>query len=84
MQEKRRYNNNGALIAFGNNSISLLAGMAIFATVFALTTGDALKEISVSGPANTGLTFISLPNLFKHMQVVSLSRIYLHFYFSLP
>jgi NSS family neurotransmitter:Na+ symporter len=58
---------NGALIAFGNNSISLLAGMTIFATVFALTTGDALKEISVSGPANTGLTFISLPNLFKHM-----------------
>lgn len=41
--------------------------MTIFATVFALTTGDALKEISVSGPANTGLTFISLPNLFKHM-----------------
>lgn len=58
---------NSALVAFGNNSISLLAGMTIFATVFALTTGDALKEITVSGPANTGLTFISLPNLFRHM-----------------
>lgn len=58
---------NGALVAFGNNSISLLAGMTIFATVFALTTGDAWKEITVSGPANTGLTFISLPNLFKQM-----------------
>ncbi len=58
---------NGALVAFGNNSISLLAGMTIFTTVFALTTGDALKEITISGPANTGLTFISLPNLFKHL-----------------
>jgi len=58
---------NSALVAFGNNSISLLAGITIFATVFALTTGDAWKEITVSGPANTGLTFISLPNLFKEM-----------------
>lgn len=58
---------NGALVAFGNNSISLLAGMIIFSTVFALSTGDAIKEISVSGPANTGLTFISLPSLFKRM-----------------
>ncbi len=66
-QRKEDTTINGALIAFGNNSISLLAGMTIFATVFALTTGDALKEITVSGPANTGLTFISLPNLFKHM-----------------
>lgn len=66
-QRKEDTTINGALVAFGNNSISLLAGMTIFATVFALTTGDALKEITVSGPANTGLTFISLPNLFKHM-----------------
>lgn len=66
-QRKEDTTINGALVAFGNNSISLLAGMTIFATVFALTTGDALKEITVSGPANTGLTFISLPNLFKQM-----------------
>ena len=58
---------NPSVVAFGNNSISLLAGMTIFATVFALTTGDAFKEITISGPANTGLTFISLPNLFKQM-----------------
>ncbi len=66
-QKKEDTTINGALVAFGNNSISLLAGMTIFATVFALTTGDALREITVSGPANTGLTFISLPNLFRHM-----------------
>ncbi|MGB9665047.1 MAG: sodium-dependent transporter, partial [Ignavibacteria bacterium] len=66
-QKKEDTTINGALIAFGNNSISLLAGMTIFATVFALTTGDALKEITTSGPANTGLTFISLPNLFKQL-----------------
>lgn len=66
-QKKEDTTINGALVAFGNNSVSLLAGMTIFATVFALTTGDALKEITISGPANTGLTFISLPNLFKQM-----------------
>ncbi len=66
-QKKEDTTINGALVAFGNNSVSLLAGMTIFATVFALTTGDALKEIMISGPANTGLTFISLPNLFKQM-----------------
>lgn len=66
-QKKEDTTINGALVAFGNNSISLLAGMTIFATVFALSTGDALKEITISGPANTGLTFISLPRLFKHL-----------------
>jgi len=66
-QKKEDTTINGAIVAFGNNSISLLAGMTIFMTVFALTTGDALKEITTSGPANTGLTFISLPNLFRHM-----------------
>ncbi len=58
---------NGALIGFGNNSVSLLAGITIFSTVFALTTGDAFQQITTSGPANTGLTFIYLPELFKHM-----------------
>lgn len=66
-QKKEDTTINGAIVAFGNNSISLLAGMTVFMTVFALTTGDALREITTSGPANTGLTFISLPNLFRHM-----------------
>lgn len=66
-REKEDTTINASLVAFGNNSISLLAGMTIFSAVFSLTTGDAFREITISGPANTGLTFISLPNLFKQM-----------------
>ncbi|MCX7798328.1 MAG: sodium-dependent transporter [Melioribacter sp.] len=58
---------NASLIGFGNNSISLLAGMIIFSTVFALSSDDAIKLITQSGPANTGLTFIVLPTLFSRM-----------------
>lgn len=56
---------NAALIGFGNNSISLIAGITIFSTVFALSSVDAMTQISQSGPANTGLTFIYLPILFS-------------------
>lgn len=56
---------NAALIGFGNNSISLIAGVTIFSTVFALSSVDAMNQISQSGPANTGLTFIYLPILFS-------------------
>jgi len=56
---------NAALIGFGNNSISLLAGIIIFSTVFSLSSVDAMQQITQSGPANTGLTFIYLPLLFS-------------------
>jgi NSS family neurotransmitter:Na+ symporter len=58
---------NAALIGFGNNSVSLLAGITIFSTVFALGSVDAMQQISQSGPANTGLTFIYLPLLFSKL-----------------
>jgi NSS family neurotransmitter:Na+ symporter len=58
---------NAALIGFGNNSISLIAGITIFSTVFSLSSVDAMNQITVSGPANTGLTFIYLPILFSKM-----------------
>lgn len=58
---------NASLIAFGNNSISLIAGITIFATVFALSSADAMTQISQSGPANTGLTFVYLPVLFTKL-----------------
>lgn len=58
---------NASLIAFGNNSISLIAGITIFSTVFALSSSDAISQISQSGPANTGLTFIYLPALFTKL-----------------
>ncbi len=55
---------NASLIGFGNNSVSLIAGIVIFTTVFSLSTVDAMSKITESGPANTGLTFIYLPMLF--------------------
>src|SRR5690606_15202310 len=70
MRKKEDISLNAALIGFGNNSVSLIAGITIFSTVFALSipgTGevDAMVQISKSGPANTGLTFIYLPQLFN-------------------
>ncbi|MBI2619148.1 MAG: sodium-dependent transporter [Ignavibacteriales bacterium] len=59
---------NAALTGFGNNSVSLLAGITIFATVFALAPGDGITElISGRGSTNTGLAFIFLPQLFEKM-----------------
>jgi NSS family neurotransmitter:Na+ symporter len=59
---------NAALTGFGNNSVSLLAGITIFATVFALAPGEGIKElISGRGSTNTGLAFIFLPQLFGKM-----------------
>ncbi|HSR51093.1 MAG TPA: sodium-dependent transporter [Acidobacteriota bacterium] len=58
---------NAALIGFGNNSVSLLAGITIFCTVFATIPEQAAEVIREPGPANTGLTFIWIPQLFGHM-----------------
>ncbi len=65
MKKKEDISLNAALIGFGNNSVSLLAGITIFSTVFALSTSNAMQQISQAGPANTGLTFIYLPLLFS-------------------
>jgi len=74
MKKKEDISLNAALIGFGNNSVSLLAGITVFSTVFALgmSSGqagsvDAMIQISQSGPANTGLTFIYLPLLFTKL-----------------
>lgn len=67
MKKREDITLNAALIGFGNNAVSLIAGITIFSTVFALNTGDAMSQISTSGPANTGLTFIYLPILFTKM-----------------
>ncbi|MDZ7766658.1 MAG: sodium-dependent transporter [Melioribacteraceae bacterium] len=67
MKSKEDIPLNAALIGFGNNSISLIAGITIFSTVFALSSVDAMTQISESGPANTGLTFIYLPLLFSKL-----------------
>ncbi len=58
---------NAALIGLGNNSISLLAAITIFSTVFALIPDQAKEIIQTPGPANTGLTFVWIPRLFARM-----------------
>jgi NSS family neurotransmitter:Na+ symporter len=55
---------NAFLIGLGNNSMSLLAGIMVLCTVFAINPG-ARDEIV--GAGNEGLTFIWMPRLFEQM-----------------
>lgn len=55
---------NAALIGFGNNSISLMAGILVLCTIFSVRP-DAAAEIV--GAGNNGLTFIWVPQLFAGM-----------------
>ena len=56
---------NSAVIGLGNNTASLLAGMAILPTAFAiLSTSDALDAMAAG---NLGLTFIWIPQLFSRV-----------------
>lgn len=72
MRKKEDVPLNAALIGFGNNAISILAGITIFSTVFALSSVDAMNQVTQSGPANTGLTFIYLPILFNKISGIQL------------
>ncbi len=85
MRKKEDVPLNAALIGFGNNSISLIAGIIIFSTVFSLAGADAMSKISASGPANTGLTFIYLPLLFGRVSSIPVvNRIFeILFFFAL-
>lgn len=83
MRKKEDISLNAALIGFGNNSISLVAGITIFSTVFALNlpTGgtdsvDAINQVTQSGPANTGLTFVYLPLLFSKISSTNAVNIF--------
>jgi len=67
---------NAFFTGIGNNTISILSGIMIFGTVFAvLTTGmnmtrpEILEVMKTSGPASTGLTFIWMPQLFARMML---------------
>lgn len=55
---------NAFLIGFGNNSVSLLAGITVLCTVFAINPG---AQQQIVGAGNEGLTFIWMPQLFEHM-----------------
>jgi len=59
---------NAFVTAIGNNTVSLLAAITIFAAVFAIygvnhTREEILVVMKESGPASTGLTFIWIPQL---------------------
>ncbi len=65
---------NAFLTGIGNNTVSLLSGIMIFGTVFAVLKHEmGMNDIEVldimktSGPASTGLTFIWMPQLFSKM-----------------
>jgi NSS family neurotransmitter:Na+ symporter len=55
---------NAFLIGFGNNSVSLLAGIMVLCTVFAINPG---ARAEIVGAGNEGLTFVWLPQLFAQM-----------------
>jgi NSS family neurotransmitter:Na+ symporter len=63
---------NAFITGFANNTVSLLAAITIFGTVFAvlgaeLSRPEVLAVMRDSGPASTGLTFIWMPQLFAKM-----------------
>ncbi|MDY7093536.1 MAG: sodium-dependent transporter [Acidobacteriota bacterium] len=64
MRAKEDVSLNAFLIGFGNNSVSLLAGIMVLCTVFALNPGASSEIV---GAGNEGLTFIWMPQLFQQM-----------------
>ncbi len=55
---------NAFIIGFGNNAMSLLAGIMVLCTVFSVMPGEALEIV---GAGNEGLTFIWIPQLFAEI-----------------
>jgi NSS family neurotransmitter:Na+ symporter len=55
---------NAFVIGFGNNSMSLLAGIMVLCTVFSIMPGAA---DTIVGAGNEGLTFIWVPQLFAQI-----------------
>lgn len=63
---------NALITGLGNNFISLVSGIMIFGTCFAImgsqlgsSDSEILHVMKNSGPASTGLTFIWMPQLFE-------------------
>lgn len=72
MQSRHGVVKNSLITGIGNNTVSLLAAMVIFGTVFAIlgaemSKAEILEVMKTSGPAATGLTFIWMPQLFAKM-----------------
>lgn len=64
MRSKEDTSLNAFVIGFGNNSMSLLAGIMVLCTIFSVMP-DAAGEIV--GAGNEGLTFIWVPQLFAQI-----------------
>lgn len=65
---------NSMTIGFGNNSASLLAGIMVICSVFALVPAgpsgenpQAMAILTEAGPGNTALSFYWVPELFQQM-----------------
>ncbi|MCV9386476.1 sodium-dependent transporter [Reichenbachiella ulvae] len=65
-REKEDITLNTFIGALGNNTASLVAGMAILPAVFALANSDA-EAISYLQQGNQALTFTIIPELFAHV-----------------
>src|SRR5690606_5531732 len=77
MQRRHGIVKNAFITGIGNNTVSLLAAIMIFGTVFAvlgaeMSRPEVLEVMKSSGPASTGLTFIWMPQLFARMQFGSI------------
>jgi NSS family neurotransmitter:Na+ symporter len=55
---------NAFMLGFGNNTVSLMAGIMVLCTIFSIMP-DAASQIV--GESNEGLTFIWIPQLFAQM-----------------
>jgi len=72
MRSKDSVVKNAFITGVGNNTVSLLAAIMIFGTVFSvlgheMSRPEVLEVMRSSGPASTGLTFIWMPQLFAKM-----------------
>ena len=72
MQARHGIVKNALITGVGNNTVSLLAAIIVFGTVFAIlgqqmSQAEVLAVMQTSGPAATGLTFIWMPQLIAKM-----------------
>jgi NSS family neurotransmitter:Na+ symporter len=74
MQSRHRVVKTAFITGIGNNTVSILAAVMIFGTVFSvlqtemgMSGQETLEVMRTSGPASTGLTFIWMPQLFARM-----------------
>jgi neurotransmitter:Na+ symporter, NSS family len=59
---------NAAVTGLSNNSVSLLAAIIVFATIFGIAGASGMEELEIgAGSTNIGMAFIFLPQLFAQM-----------------